>query len=66
MIDEYNECLTGMQDVEYVLLENDIKNLNVMIESGQSYNLCSTVIKTFVEDCYKEIENFKSLKKLML
>lgn len=65
MIVEYNECLSGMKDVDYILLEKDIDDLNKKIETGQSYNLCSTVIKKFVQDCYNKIDQFKSKKKLM-
>jgi hypothetical protein len=45
MIADYNECLTGMKDVEYILLEKHILNLNKKIKCGENYNLCSTVIK---------------------
>ena len=65
MIVDYNECLSGMKDVDYILLEKDIDDLNKKIETGKSYNLCSTVIKKFVNECYSMIDQFKSQKKLM-
>jgi len=34
MIVDYNECLTGMKDVDYILLERDIEDLNKKIETG--------------------------------
>ena len=62
MIADYNEALTGLKDVDYVLLENHIKLLNTKIKNGEQYNLCSTVIKRFVVDCDKMIDEFKAQK----
>ena len=65
MISDYNECLTGMKDVDYVLLERHILALNAKIKHGESYNLCSTVISKFVIDCDRMIDEFKAQKMLM-
>jgi hypothetical protein len=65
MIGDYNECLSGMKDVDYVLLEKRIFDLNTQIKNGENYNLCSTIIGSFVVDCDKMIDDFKAQKMLM-
>ncbi len=62
MISDYNDALTGMKDVDYVLLEKHILGLNAKIKHGENYNLCSTVISKFVMDCDKMIDEYKLQK----
>ena len=54
--------MSGMKDVDYVLLEKQILDLNGQIKNGESYNLCSTVILKFVIDCDKKLDEFKASK----
>lgn len=41
MLKDYKESLSSLKEVEFPLLEEDIKKLNKALEPGESYNLSS-------------------------
>ena len=59
MLKEYKESLSSLKEIEFPLLEEDIRILNKALEPGESYNLSSLGISDFIDTCLRAINKFR-------
>lgn len=67
LLRSYNSALGDLRNVEKKLLFKDIKKLNQKMDKGlENHNWFSLSITEYIEECNKEIEQFKDTKSRVL
>ena len=67
LLRSYNSALSDLRNIEKKLLFKDINKLNNKMEKGlENHNWFSLSISEYIEECNKEIEQFKDTKSRVL
>lgn len=67
LLRSYNSALGDLRSVEKKLLYKDIRKLDVKMDKGlENHNWFSLSISEYIEECNKEIEQFKDTKSRVL